>query len=115
MAQWGVNDAASNSVLWAVGQFKTEVNSTNRDAFYVNATQGDYITNLSAGCFGVSEGEVNTSNTSSEAYGGKIAHTGWSIRTEGSGGRAGRVHYEVIVAGGITGDTEDDNNYLGDN
>jgi hypothetical protein len=36
-------------------------------------------------------------------------HTGWNIRTEGSGGRAGRVQYETIVAmGSMTGDGEDD-------
>lgn len=36
-----------------------------------------------------------------------VAHTGWVKKTTGSGGRAGRVHYEVLVAGGITGDSED--------
>jgi len=37
------------------------------------------------------------------------AHAGWNIRTEGSGGRAGRVHYETIVAmGSMTGDGSDD-------
>lgn len=37
-----------------------------------------------------------------------VPHTGWVIRTEGSGGRAGRVHYEVLVAGHVTGDGSDD-------
>lgn len=37
-----------------------------------------------------------------------IPHTGWVLRTEGTGGRAGRVHYEVLVAGGITTDGSDD-------
>lgn len=37
-----------------------------------------------------------------------IPHTGWVLRTEGSGGRAGRVQYEVLVAGGITTDGSDD-------
>jgi len=37
-----------------------------------------------------------------------VAHTGWVLRTEGSGGRAGRVQYEVLVAGGITSDGSDD-------
>lgn len=37
-----------------------------------------------------------------------VAHTGWVIRTEGTGGRAGRVSYEVLVAGGITTDGSDD-------
>lgn len=29
-----------------------------------------------------------------------IAHSGWNLRTVGSGGRAGRVHYETLVAMG---------------
>jgi len=31
-------------------------------------------------------------------------HTGWVRRMPGSGGRAGRVQFEVLVAGGISGD-----------
>ena len=34
-----------------------------------------------------------------------VAHTGWQKVTVGTGGRAGRVHYETLVAGSITGDT----------
>lgn len=37
-----------------------------------------------------------------------IAHTGWVIRKEGTGGRAGRIQTEVLVAGGITTDASDD-------
>jgi hypothetical protein len=41
--------------------------------------------------------------------GKKIPHTGWVLRKEGTGQRAGRVQYEVLVAGGITsGDGSDD-------
>lgn len=43
-----------------------------------------------------------------QASGKGIAHTGWVVRTEGTGGRAGRVHYEVLIAGGISGDGSDD-------
>ena len=38
-----------------------------------------------------------------------VPHAGWVKRTAGSSGRAGRVHYEVLVAGSsITGDAADD-------
>jgi hypothetical protein len=38
-----------------------------------------------------------------------IAHAGWNVRTAGSGGRAGRVQYETLVAmSSITGDASDD-------
>jgi hypothetical protein len=33
-------------------------------------------------------------------------HAGWVLRTEGTGGRAGRVHYEVLVAMGSLGATD---------
>ena len=37
-----------------------------------------------------------------------IAHAGWVVRTVGSGNRAGRVHYETLVAmGSMSGDAED--------
>lgn len=44
--------------------------------------------------------------------GPKAPHTGWVLRTEGSGGRAGRISYEVLVAGGITTDNDDDDTIL---
>lgn len=38
-----------------------------------------------------------------------VAHAGWVIRTEGTGGRAGRVQYETLVAmSTITSDGSDD-------
>ena len=40
--------------------------------------------------------------------GREIAHVGWVKRTIGTGGRAGRVQYETLVAASsITGDSED--------
>ena len=36
-----------------------------------------------------------------------VAHTGWNKRTVGTGGRAGRVFWETLVAGGMSGDAED--------
>lgn len=36
-----------------------------------------------------------------------VAHTGWVLRREGTGGRAGRVTIETLVACGITNDAED--------
>lgn len=57
--------------------------------------------------YGVDSSEMAYANTAdTEAY--AVAHTGWVRRTEGSGGRSGRVQYEVLVAGGITGDAADD-------
>ena len=36
-----------------------------------------------------------------------VAHAGWVVRREGTGGRAGRVHYETLVAMGSLGRQED--------
>jgi hypothetical protein len=45
----------------------------------------------------------------SGAGGTQVTHAGWVRRTVGTGGRAGRVFYETLVAGGsITGDAADD-------
>lgn len=59
--------------------------------------------------FGVSVTEaVNTAND-----GPKIAHAGWVKQTVGTGGRAGRVHYETLVAtGSITGDDPADDTFF---
>lgn len=39
-----------------------------------------------------------------------ISHAGWVVRTEGTGGRAGRVQYETLVAmSSISSDGSDDN------
>lgn len=51
--------------------------------------------------YGVSEDEAS-------AQAG-ITHAGWVLRTEGTGGRAGRVQFETLVAmGSMTGDAADD-------
>jgi hypothetical protein len=50
--------------------------------------------------FGVDTTEAGVTDTT---------HAGWVRRTAGSGGRSGRVHFEVLVAGSsIAGDAADD-------
>ena len=100
MPQWGNTDDAANSVIWAPAQLKLAPNTDNRDALYGNTTANAYIDGITVGQYGVDANEI-------AAGGGKVAHTGWVLKTEGQGGRSGRVTYEVLVAGGITGDAED--------
>ena len=55
--------------------------------------------------------DQNDPNTMGEYYVGEqhITHSGWVRKTVGTGGRAGRVQYETLVAGGsISGDAPDD-------
>ena len=54
-------------------------------------------------------GETATAVATINGLARKGFHAGWVVRTEGTGGRAGRVQYETIVAmGSITGDGADD-------
>jgi hypothetical protein len=100
MSQWEMDESAANSVIWAAAQFKKTANSANRDALFGNTTADAFVTGATVGMFGVDDNEIAASN-------GSVAHTGWVIRTVGSGGRAGRVQTEVLVAGKIITDAED--------
>jgi hypothetical protein len=101
MAQWGTNDVASNSVIWAPTSVKVAPTRAAANLLYGNTTANAYAAGVTIGMYGVSGAEVT-------ANGGSIAHSGWALRTEGQGGRAGRVQYEVLVAGGMSGDASDD-------
>ena len=69
MAQWGNNDEASNSVLWAVAQFNTKANTTTQTAFFGNTTGNAFVTGVTLGQYGVDTGEdrkstrLNSSHT----------------------------------------------------
>lgn len=95
-----MDDSAANSVNWAPTSVKLAPNTANRNALYGNTTANAFIDGVTVGQFAVDDNEI-------AAGGGKISHTGWVLRTVGSGGRAGRVMTEVLVAGGITSDAED--------
>lgn len=106
MSQWGKSDAASNSVIWAPTSVKLAPNSTNRNNLFGNTTADAFVTNATVGMFGVDTNEVTAERQASQP---RPAHAGWVLRTEGSGGRAGRVQQEVLVAmGTVTSDAEDE-------
>lgn len=100
MSQWGKNDAASNSVIWAPTSVKLAPTRANANTLFGNTTADAYVTGTTIGMYGVDDAEI-------AAGSGKVAHTGWVLQTTGSGGRAGRVMTEVLVAGGISSDAED--------
>lgn len=101
MALWGKSDAASNTSIFTANQLKKAANSANKAALYGNTTANAFIDGTTTGVFAVDANEI-------AAGGGKVAHTGWILRTVGQGGRAGRVQTEVLVAGGIITDGSDD-------
>lgn len=105
MPSWGNTDDAANSVFYAPAQFNKTANTTNQTALFGNTTADAFVTNAKVGQFG-----IDTAETQALRAGGgtKVAHAGWNLRVEGTGGRAGRVQMETLVAmGSLTGDAED--------
>ena len=94
MALWGSIDQANNAPKCQV----TEGSRVDANGWttYANTTTSAFVTGEKFGVFGASPEE--RANTNGE--GNKLTHTGWVLRTEGTGGRAGRVHYETLVATG---------------
>lgn len=113
MSSWGNYDNAANAPYWAVSSAimnvpQTEARASAPDAanvalLYGNTTADVYTTNETIGLFMVDSNE--------SAASGKIAGTGWNLKTTGSGGRAGRVTWETLAVvkrvQNDTGATED--------
>jgi len=85
------------------------------NAFKVSATSGGSTVDITGTGNNAQyfEKVASTAATAVAALGdsavGGSAHAGWVKRTVGTGGRAGRVQYETLVAmGSITGDQSDD-------
>jgi hypothetical protein len=106
MSSWGNNDNAANAPYWAVNS--TIVNAADVKAvasaptaanvalLYGNTTADVYTTNATIGLFLVD---------AQESLATHAQHSGWVLKTTGSGGRAGRVQNEVLVAlSSVTGD-----------
>jgi hypothetical protein len=103
MPQWGKNDASSNAVLWAGVQVEAGsgkvARAANNLALYGNTTSGAFVAGQTVGLFGVTDDE-------SQAVVG-IKAPGWVLVKTGTGGRAGRVTYETLVAmTSMTGDSD---------
>jgi len=67
-------------------------------SFYQNNTPSAYINGMAVGIFGISANQSLASNT----YLG--AHAGWTIVRIGTGGRAGRIQAETMIAMGTLAD-----------
>ena len=89
------------------------------DTFKIAATSGGTAINIGTGhnaqTFTIVTGATQSTATASLGLGNdgdtnttEISHVGWVKKTVGTGGRAGRVHYETLVAASsISGDAED--------
>ena len=118
--------ATGDAVTYLVGTGNTAIgglanNTTyyvivaNTTAIQLSATAGGAAINLTSVGTGAQAGHSVTGTTATGyvvAGGGenKGATAGWNIRTVGTGGRAGRITYECLVATkNITSDASDDN------
>ena len=97
MALWSNTDANTSAPKYVTSYLKVSQSSANVNLAYGNTTTSAFIT-----------GAVDTNemaNTSATNKASHPAHSGWVLRKAGTGGRAGRVQTEVLVAmGSITGD-----------
>lgn len=104
MPLWGNKDNAANSDIAATMQVNQATTTGNRANLYGNVTMSVITTNLAIGQFAVDTNEARANPA--------IPHSGWVLRKEGTGLRAGRVTYEVLVAtGSIATDGSDDTNF----
>lgn len=99
MSSWGNNDNAANVPLWAASTINLAPTRANVTVMFGNTTSNVFVTDQTIGIFGVDSSESSTNHAT---------QTGWVKRVTGSGGRAGRVTQEVLVAlAGMNGDAED--------
>ena len=91
MSGWTNEDAHGNAPLFALAQVQKAPTASNMGAagsgkLFNNATEDNLITDVTIGLFNLKDGEEE-----------KGAHTGWNLKTTGTGGRASRVVYETLV------------------
>jgi hypothetical protein len=95
MPLWGNKDNAANSDIAAVIQHNKATTTANQSLLYGNTKAGTFFANMAVGQFAVDTAEAQANKA--------IPHAGWVLRKEGTGLRAGRVTYEVLVATGSIG------------
>jgi len=100
MPAWGNYDNAANTPLWSTAAVKVAPTRVNTANLFQNTTVGywedalpnggDRLANTAVGIFGVDNFEADVND--------QVAHSGWVLRKTFTGGRAGRVQQEVLVA-----------------
>jgi len=88
MSSWTKASSAAGAPLWAATMLNVAPSSANRTSLYENASADTFISGATHGLFNYDATETQS---------GKVAHSGWVLKTTGSGGRAGRVSYTTLV------------------
>ena len=89
MSSWTNKDEAAGAPLWAVAYIKKTPSSANRTDLFGDTTANNFISGVTMGLFNFKDTETQS---------GAVAHAGWNLKTTGSGGRAGRIQFETLVA-----------------
>ena len=116
--------AAGDAIIYRVAAGNTALTGlTSGSTYYIQAANTSWVSLTSAvggTRITLTKGLTETGHTlqgvtataGAAINGGKnvgIAHAGWNVRKVGTGGRAGRVQYETLVAmGSMTSDGSDD-------
>jgi hypothetical protein len=115
---------AGDAVLYQVATGNTAVGGLTNNTTYFIEFANSTVVSLAAGVGGARITLTKSFTEAGHALQGRTAtavvytgggrnsgaaHAGWVVRKEGSGGRAGRVQYETLVAmGSMNGDASDD-------
>jgi len=113
---WQANDrfyygvaTGNTSIVGLVGNTYYYVSFANSTALAVSATQGGANLQLTANASSSEhaghtiQGDTAAGYVDINAIFPAATHAGWVVRREGTGGRAGRVQYETLVAMGSLG------------
>tara|TARA_R110001592_G_scaffold54831_5_gene167997 strand:- start:2941 stop:4425 length:1485 start_codon:yes stop_codon:yes gene_type:complete len=114
------NQVGGGTLMTNVANAQTVfVRDKTANTFKIAATSGGTAINIGTGhnaqTFTIVTGATQSTAVASQGLGSdgdtnasEVAHIGWVKKTVGTGGRAGRVHYETLVAASsIGGDAED--------
>tara|TARA_E500000178_G_scaffold52265_1_gene48097 strand:+ start:223 stop:513 length:291 start_codon:yes stop_codon:yes gene_type:complete len=89
MSSWTNVDEAAGAPLWATAAIRKETSTANRTDLFNDTTADNFITGVTMGLFNYKDSETAANS---------VAHAGWNLKTTGSGGRAGRVSHECLIA-----------------
>ena len=103
MASHGVADNATSAPLWACASVNLAPTALNRTNLFQDEVLSNFITGATIGLFNIGNAEqtaqqVTSADGSTLLSTAGAGHTGWNLRTVGSGGRANRVQMETLVA-----------------
>jgi len=106
MSSWGKLDASNNAPKWATARVNVRQNANNTANLFNNTTANYWAStladgsvrnnNVTIGLFNVDNQEEQVTEATS-ATTGRPPHSGWVLKTTGSGGRAGRITQETLV------------------